>query len=70
MVSLLGTFVPVLKESPERLFQYNQDYIFDGTKFEKRFGISAIAPKEGIKNMISELKIFRLSLPNDKVPKA
>ncbi len=57
MVSLLGLFVPALKEFPEMMYQYNQDYIFDSTKFEKRFGISAISPEEGVKNMISESAI-------------
>ncbi|MCB0652201.1 MAG: NAD-dependent epimerase/dehydratase family protein [Saprospiraceae bacterium] len=56
MLRILGLFIPVMKEFPEMLYQNEQDYIFDSSKFEKRFGIEATAPKEGIKNLIEELK--------------
>jgi len=49
MLNLMGIFVPVMKEFPEMLYQYEQDYIFDSSKFEKRFGIAATTPQEGIK---------------------
>ena len=32
--------------------QDDRDYVFDSSKFEKRFGLEAIAPKEGIKKLI------------------
>jgi hypothetical protein len=38
------------------IYQYEQDYIFDSTKFEKRFGITATAPKDGIKVLIESMK--------------
>jgi nucleoside-diphosphate-sugar epimerase len=56
MIQLLGIFVPVMREFPEMLYQYEQDYIFDSSKFEKRFGISATHPEEGIKTLIESLK--------------
>ncbi len=56
MVQLIGLFVPVMREFPEMLYQYEQDYIFDSTKFEKRFGITATAPKAGIRETIESLK--------------
>ncbi len=56
MIKILGLFIPVMKEFPEMLYQYEQDYFFDSTKFEKRFGISATAPKDGIKILIENLK--------------
>lgn len=56
MIRILGLFIPVMKEFPEMLYQNEQDYIFDSSKFEKRFGFEATAPKEGIKNLIEELK--------------
>jgi nucleoside-diphosphate-sugar epimerase len=55
MLHLLGIFVPIMREFPEMLYQYNQDYIFDSSKFEKRFGITATTPEEGIKKMIRSL---------------
>jgi nucleoside-diphosphate-sugar epimerase len=56
MMHILGLIIPVMKEFPEMLYQYEQDYVFDSTKFEKRFGIEAIAPKEGIRILIEQLK--------------
>ena len=56
MIKILGLFIPVMKEFPEMMYQYEQDYKFDSTKFEKRFGISATAPEDGIKILIENLK--------------
>ena len=56
MLRLLGIFIPMMKEFPEMQYQNEQDYIFDSTKFEKRFGISATSPVEGVKIMIQSLK--------------
>ena len=56
MLNIIGLFVPMMKEFPEMLYQYEQDYIFDSSKFENRFGLFATAPQEGIKNLIKSLK--------------
>ena len=40
MIKALGLFAPIMTEFPEMLYQYEQDYIFDNSKFEKRFGIT------------------------------
>jgi nucleoside-diphosphate-sugar epimerase len=56
MVRALGLFMPMMREFPEMMYQYEQDYIFDSTKFEKRFGTFATTPKEGVKSMIERLK--------------
>lgn len=52
MVRLLGLFIPVMKEIPEMMYQYDRDYFFDSSKFEKRFGIKATVPKDGIRLMV------------------
>ena len=52
MLRLLGLFIPVMKEFPEMMYQYEQDYIFDSTKFEKRFGKLATSPADGVKEML------------------
>jgi hypothetical protein len=44
MLHLLGVFIPIMREFPEMLYQYEQYYIFDSSKFEKRFGIMATSP--------------------------
>ena len=56
MLHILGLFIPQMKEFPEMLYQYDQDYFFDSSKFEKRFGMLATTPKEGIKKLIENIK--------------
>ena len=55
MLHILGLFIPTMKEFPEMLYQYEQDYVFDSSKIEKRFGFEATSPKEGIRNLIENL---------------
>jgi hypothetical protein len=38
------------------LYQNEMDYVFDSSKFEQRFGITATPPKEGVKIMVDYLK--------------
>lgn len=56
MIKVLGIFIPIMREFPEMLYQYDRDYIFDSSKFEKRFGTFATSPVVGIKTMIENLK--------------
>ena len=56
IINLLGIFVPIMREFPEMLYQFEQDYIFDSSKFEKRFGFSATKPEEGIKKLLDSLR--------------
>ncbi len=56
MLQAMGLFVPVMREFPEMLYQYKNDYVFDSSKFENRFGMKAVAPFDGIRAMIKGLK--------------
>ncbi len=56
MVRMLGLFVPVMREFPEMIYQNEVDYVFDSSKFEKRFGMTATSPEEGIRTTIQFLK--------------
>lgn len=47
-VSIVGMFVPVLHEFVEMMYQFEHDYIFDSTKFEKAFNETATSYQEGI----------------------
>jgi nucleoside-diphosphate-sugar epimerase len=47
-VRLLGLFIPVLKEFTEMMYQFENDYIFDSTKYERTFGEQATTYREGI----------------------
>jgi nucleoside-diphosphate-sugar epimerase len=57
MIQVLGWFIPIMREFPEMLYQYEQDYVFDSSKFEKRFGMEATTPQDGIRDLIKSLKI-------------
>lgn len=53
MARLIGIFVPVMRELPEMMYQYDRDYVFNSTKFDKRFGIAPTPYQDGI-NAIAE----------------
>jgi nucleoside-diphosphate-sugar epimerase len=56
MLQIVGLFNKIIKESIEMLYQSKYDYLFDSTKFEKRFGIKATSYQEGIKETAQLMK--------------
>ncbi|PKL79918.1 MAG: NAD-dependent dehydratase [Ignavibacteriae bacterium HGW-Ignavibacteriae-4] len=52
IVKVMGLFMPIMKESVEMLYQYDRDYIFDSTKFEKEFGIKPTSYEDGISEVV------------------
>ena len=52
MVWILGFITPIMKEILEMMYQNKTDYIFDSSKFEKRFGINPTPYHLGIKEVI------------------
>ncbi len=53
MIKLLGIFIPVLREMPEMLYQYDRDYFFDSSKFDKRFKFTKTNYQEGVRQIVS-----------------
>jgi nucleoside-diphosphate-sugar epimerase len=53
MIKLLGVFIPVMREFPEMLYQYDRDYVFDSSKFEKRFRMKATNSDDGVRETIA-----------------
>jgi nucleoside-diphosphate-sugar epimerase len=49
LLRTMGLFIPVLKEMVEMTYQYDRDYFFDSSKFEKRFNFKTTTYQEGIK---------------------
>lgn len=47
-VRLVGLFVPPLRESVEMMYQFENDFVFDSSKFEKAFNVRATSYREGI----------------------
>lgn len=57
MVNIGSLFVPVVREIKEMLYQYEHDYYFDSTKFEKHFGYGATNYEEGLKQTAEWYKL-------------
>jgi len=57
MMTILGWFIPEMKEFPEMLYQYEQEYFFDSSKFQKAFPEFKITtPQEGVKETLKALE--------------
>jgi len=52
IVRIMGLFIPIMREMPEMLYQYDRDYVFDSSKFEKRFGIHPTSYDDGIAEIV------------------
>lgn len=52
LIKILGIFIPVMKEFPEMMYQYDRDYFFDSSKFDLRFNFKTTTYREGIRNMV------------------
>ena len=48
LLSIMGLFVPVLRENMEMLYQFEHDYRFDSSKVEQAFGLTPTAYRDGI----------------------
>ena len=56
MIGLLGVFMRLMYEMKEMLYQYDSDYIFDSSKFNKAFNFQPTSYKEGFEIMASSYK--------------
>jgi nucleoside-diphosphate-sugar epimerase len=54
LARIIGLFVPIMKETVEMMYQYDRDYVFDSSKFEKRFAFKPTPYLEGIKNIVRQ----------------
>ena len=45
-VRLAGLFVPILREFPELMYQYDRPFVSEAGKFEAAFGPFAVTPHE------------------------
>ncbi len=52
MMRLLGVFIPIMRELHEMVYQYDREYVFDSTKFEKRFSFRPTPYPQGVKQSI------------------
>jgi nucleoside-diphosphate-sugar epimerase len=56
LIKVLGFFIPVMKEMPEMMYQYDRDYFFDSSKFEKKFNFKPTSYQDGVKLTIEQTK--------------
>ena len=49
-------FIPLMKEMPEMMYQYDRDYFFDSSKFDKRFKFKTTTYQEGVKLIVGQTK--------------
>jgi nucleoside-diphosphate-sugar epimerase len=54
LIKVLGLFIPIMKEMPEMMYQYDRDYFFDSSKFDKRFNFRTTSYQEGVKNTVRD----------------
>jgi nucleoside-diphosphate-sugar epimerase len=52
IVKAMGLFVPVMREMPEMMYQYDRDYVFSSAKFEDRFDLRPLPYAEGIRKIV------------------
>jgi len=48
MLTVMGIFVPLVRENIEMLYQFEHDYRFDSNKIERAFGLTSTAYRDGI----------------------
>jgi nucleoside-diphosphate-sugar epimerase len=56
MMSMLGLFIPELKESVEMLYEFEKPFVVDSSKFERAFGVKATPMREAIKETVAWFK--------------
>ncbi|WP_319480457.1 NAD-dependent epimerase/dehydratase family protein [uncultured Draconibacterium sp.] len=52
ILKMIGIFIPVLREMPEMIYQYDRDYVFNSDKFEKAFNFKPTSYEDGLKEII------------------
>jgi nucleoside-diphosphate-sugar epimerase len=56
MLRLMGIFSPIMRELSEMAYQYDRDYIFDSSKFERAFNFEPTSYEEGLRQVIAAEK--------------
>ena len=53
LLKILGMFSPLMREMPEMMYQYDRDYFFDSSKFNKYFHFTPTTYEMGVKKMVN-----------------
>lgn len=57
LLGVLGVFIPIMKEFKEMAYQYDRDYVFDSSKFEKRFNFLPTFPEEAVRQVVRGMSL-------------
>lgn len=52
LLKILSLFIPIMRELKEMVYQYDRDYVFDSSKFEKKFDFIPTPYRAGIKKIV------------------
>ena len=53
MLKLLGIFIPLMREMPEMMYQYDRDYFFDSSKFKSHFNFIPTTYEMGVREIVT-----------------
>ena len=53
LMGIIGLFMPIMKELKEMAYQYDRDYFFNSSKFEKRFDFKPTSLEDGLRATIN-----------------
>ena len=56
MMSMLGLFIPAMRESVEMLYEWDKPFIMDSSKAQKTFGLQATSLKDAMRETIEWCK--------------
>ncbi len=56
MIALGGLFIPEAKESVEMMYEFEQPFVVDSSKFEQPFGMKATPLKEAVRETVAWYK--------------
>ena len=54
LVNIMGWFNALMSEMVEMMYQYDQDYVFDSSKFESEFEMYPTSYEEGVKEIVKQ----------------
>lgn len=57
LIQLLGLFIPIMKEMVEMVYQNQQPYWFDSTKFEQKYDFKPTGYEDGIQETVAFFKL-------------
>jgi nucleoside-diphosphate-sugar epimerase len=56
MLRTAGVFIPAAREIVEMMYEFEKDFVVDGSKFTQAFGLTATPYREGIKQTVAGYK--------------